>query len=105
VTAEQSSHPNWPEFAQRLAQAGGVEPGAIRPDTSLVADLALDSLTLAELVIWLIERYAPATMVHDLEDHDWDRMTAGRLFDECTAGSRGQGHDRLTGADSPGGRS
>jgi GAF domain-containing protein len=104
MTAAAVDHPNWPEFAQQLAELSGVPRDEIRAETRLVADLALDSLALAELVVSLIERYAPASMVRDLEDHDWDRMTAGNLFDECMAGSGKRADDRIAAVDQTSGR-
>jgi hypothetical protein len=97
-------HPSWPEFARQLAELSGVPPDEIRRETRLVADLALDSLALAELVMSLIERYAPASMVRDLEDHDWGRMTAGTLFDECMAGSGKRAVDQIATHDQTSGR-
>ena len=52
-----------------IATVAGVETGTLTPDTDLVADLALDSLAMYELVIELEERYGLR-----ISDEDLDRI-------------------------------
>ncbi len=82
--------PGWAEFADRVAQAAGIPASDIEPESRLLADLGLDSLGLAELIVALIETYAPQSLMGDLDDRTWEELTAGALYEECVDDSKTQ---------------
>jgi phosphopantetheine binding protein len=89
----------WRDFAAEVAEAAGVAEARITPDARLVEDLALDSLSLAEVVVMVIERYDPLAFLQQLGDRTWEGVTVGQLFDECMREVRGgrAGVDRMPG--------
>ena len=72
----------WRDFAIELSQIAQVESEQIKPDVRLVEDLGLDSLALTEVIVFVLERYNPASF-RQLEDRTWEGVTARQLFDEC----------------------
>jgi acyl carrier protein len=77
----------WERFAQRIAEATERPVADIKPDASLMRDLGLDSLALAELGVALRETYETPDRAIQLDGRDWETVTAGQLFEDFT-GSR-----------------
>ena len=85
---EQAS--GWDEFVDQFAWSAGVAAVDVTGDARLVADLGLDSLALAEVIVGLIEKYAPPSLVRDVDGREWERLTVGELYSECVrAGNEG----------------
>lgn len=78
------SHGAWADFRQRLGETTQVPTEEITPDAQLVASLGLDSLALAELVIALREAYESPGHQIQLEGRNWQTVTVGQLFEDCT---------------------
>src|SRR5207247_3838674 len=85
----ENTEDEWSEFVAYFAQAANVASEDVRREARLVADLGIDSLALAETIVALIERYAPVTLMGDLEGRDWDRVTVGDLYQECAGAIAG----------------
>jgi acyl carrier protein len=73
----------WVDFAAELARIGAVPGAAIEPKARLVVDLGFDSLTLAEVIVFVINKYNPVAFSQELEDRTWEDMTVEALFNEC----------------------
>jgi acyl carrier protein len=68
-----------------VARVAETPPDGIARDTLLVADLALDSLALTEMITMLVSDYGMRTLVQTLEDRDWSDASVGKLYDEYRA--------------------
>lgn len=64
-----------------IAEVNEVPPNAISPQNRLVADLGLDSLALAELVVVLQQTYGTTLVAED----QWADITAEQLLARLTA--------------------
>lgn len=84
TVADGNSHTDWPGFKQRLAETTQIPAGEITADAKLVPGLGLDSLALAELVIGLREAYESPARQIQLEGRNWQTITVGQLYEECT---------------------
>lgn len=77
---------SWDSFADAIAAAAQVQPSAVARSTRLSADLGLDSLALAELVVSLIVDFQMEVVAEDFDERNWGEITAGQLYDEYRAG-------------------
>lgn len=75
---------SWRRFADELGAIAQVPSEGITSDLRLAEDLELDSLAIAEVLVFLLDEYNPARLSRDLEDRVWERITVGELFVECT---------------------
>jgi acyl carrier protein len=82
-------HEDWPRFARDIATLARLPAEEVRPEARLVQDLALDSVALSELVVILIDDYRMTRESPDLVQRSWDGVTAGELFQEYLASTRG----------------
>ena len=73
----------WHQLVLEIARTQHLEPEAITADSTVVDDLGLDSLDIAELVVFLQTELGFETTALDLELVDWRRATLGQLFQEC----------------------
>jgi acyl carrier protein len=72
----------WMKFAVLLADAAERPVETIAPTSRLVADLDLDSLGLAQLVVDLLVDFSTPTLANGLAQRHWNEITAGELFTE-----------------------
>jgi acyl carrier protein len=77
------------QFASAIAEVARVPAGEIGQRTYLLDGLGLDSLSLTELIVMLIDQYGMDSLSERLEARDWSRITAGQLYDEYRNGPRG----------------
>lgn len=73
---------SWEQFCSDLATIADAAADEIQRDTRLIADLALDSLALAEVVAMLVVDYDVRTLANSLEERDWTDAVAGDLYSE-----------------------
>jgi acyl carrier protein len=52
----------------------------------VIKDLGLDSLSLAELVVSLIDEYDMYSLAKTLDERSWEDVTVGALYDEFLTG-------------------
>ena len=71
---------------QGVVGAGAEVVAAVDGDTRLIEDLGLDSLSLTELVVILIERHDMYSLSKTLEERSWEHVTARALYDEYLTG-------------------
>jgi acyl carrier protein len=62
-------------FTEDLAELLGVPPDAIDPDATLIEDLGLDSVALAEVIVILITDYGAEELAQRLEYERWENRT------------------------------
>jgi acyl carrier protein len=73
---------DWDRYLQAVADISTREAGEIRAQDRLVADLGIDSLGLAELLVYLIGQPTVPSPPHAIE-RDWDALTVEELYDAC----------------------
>ena len=78
---------SWEDFAAQVAELVEWPPDKVLRTTRVIEDLCLDSLSLAELVVILVERYDMSGLWQTLEDRVWENLTVGALYDEYLTGS------------------
>jgi acyl carrier protein len=77
---------SWEEFAAEAARLAERPADIIDETTRLVEDLEMDSLSLAELVVILIEKYDMYSLSKTLEERSWDNVTVRAMYDEYLTG-------------------
>ena len=77
---------SWEQFAAEVAGLADCQADAVDGDTRLIEDLGLDSLSLTELVVILIERHDMYSLSKTLEERSWEHVTARALYDEYLTG-------------------
>ena len=87
-TAPDTTTDAWREFANQIATVARVAHEDVQPKSRLIEDLALDSLALTEVVVFVIETYDPLPFLQRLEGRTWEGVTVGELFYECMAEER-----------------
>lgn len=83
-----TSSPAWEEFVSAIAETTDVQRDGLVPETTLVRDLGLDSLALAELVALLVVEFGMETLAAELDDRRWGSITLGELYEEQRTGER-----------------
>jgi acyl carrier protein len=78
---------SWEDFAAQVAELVEWPPDKLLPTTRVIEDLGLDSLSLAELVVILVERYDMNGLSQTLEERVWENLTVGALYDEYLTGA------------------
>jgi acyl carrier protein len=73
----------WLELADALAAIAQLPVDEISPSARLIEDLDLDSLALAELVVFAAERAERATASDQFEGRRWDGVTLAQFYTEC----------------------
>src|SRR4051795_10330698 len=79
---------DWDQFAAQLATVTGVSARQVQPDARLVADLGLDSLAIAEVVVMLLADYQLDALSERLQNSTWHEVTVGMLYGEYRSGRR-----------------
>ncbi|MGP0050187.1 MAG: phosphopantetheine-binding protein [Solirubrobacteraceae bacterium] len=74
------------EFAAAIANVARLDTAAVSPESLLIADLGLDSLGVAELVVVLAERFDMAGLAASAGDRPWRTLTVADLFGEYLTG-------------------
>ena len=74
------------DFVATIARTADIPAERLAAQTRLVPDLGLDSLALTEVVVTLVAEYDMATLADDVDDRDWNEMTAQDLYDEYLSG-------------------
>jgi acyl carrier protein len=77
----------WEQFVAEVASIAEVPVTDIQPETSVIEDLALDSLALAELGVVLVDKYDTWSLSRDLETRSWENVTVRDLYDEYLTGA------------------
>ncbi len=75
------------EFRAAIASIAEVPVAQVRAESRVLEDLALDSLTLAELGVVLVDRFNTYSLSQELETRSWDDVTVRALYDEYLSGS------------------
>lgn len=70
----------WPAFVEEVARLAGVPVAEVDRQTRLIADLAMDSLAIVELVVKLDHSHGINTAGR-LHAEGWNQITVGELFD------------------------
>lgn len=89
--------PAWARFAAEIADIAGVNPDEVHPDSLLSGSLLFDSLAAAEIAVFAADEYH-FDLLLDPPQENWDKWSAGRLFEACQQHSARTLHGR---ADAP----
>jgi acyl carrier protein len=69
-----------------VAKIADCPPDQVQEGSRLIEDVGLDSLSLAELVVILIEKYDMFSLSQTLEERSWEKVTVRSLYDEYLTG-------------------
>jgi acyl carrier protein len=73
---------SWEKFVAGVADIVRVDPADIRREARLTQDLGVDSLSLAELIVALVDEWRVDSVSATIPDRVWSEVTVGALYDE-----------------------
>jgi acyl carrier protein len=71
----------WERFICGLAEISDRDQETITPDARVIEDLALDSLALAELIVFIDSELYARALDSGLDDRAWEGLTVRQLYD------------------------
>jgi hypothetical protein len=84
VTAVEKA--TWEQFRAAVAEISSVPEDGLGCDSRLIADLQLDSLALAEVLVLLTVDFEMDGLADQLAERDWNTITLGALYEEYKSG-------------------